>query len=208
MKSKYLRFFACLLLFVFLNIKPLEIKAAEISEDYPVVSMMENKVLGSSFQKEDIYKRLDRLEIKLFGAVSNKSLSDRVDFLSSAVLGESENPRDKEDSEGISSDDSYSADNPDQLNDLLFQLEKQLLNQTYPNDDTETRISRLESNIFNEKSDNYPIEERINRVAAVVKAEPSNELYKDMAQLKNYQDLGQGVSLAALLIMIIVGIIL
>lgn len=197
-------------------------KSSEVVE-YPVVDMMESKVLGSKYPKEDIYKRLDKLETAVYGRISQKSLSDRVDDLSKSVLGdndfnEEDNNVSSSNDDKYSSHDSYSSsekvysdDSEDDsgsgnLNNLLFDLEKKLLNQTYPNESTEERVSRLESFIFNKSSDEYPMDERIDRISSVVKATPSNEIYKDLAQLKNSQMLGQGLSLVALILMIVAGI--
>ena len=111
-------------------------------------------------------------------------------------------------------DDSYEKEaapsDEDSLNNLLNQLEKKLLNQVYPNDTTEVRVSRLEKFIFNSSSDDYSMNERIERLATVIKAQPSNELYQDMGILNNYntQLAGKGLSLAAIILMIIAGIIL
>lgn len=174
--------------------------------DYPIVDQIEAKILGGSFPKEDIYKRLDRLESKLFGSVSQKALSDRVEDLSKAVLGENDNDtQDESYTPPSGNSTSLSSDN-NNLNDLLTQLESKLLNQAYPNNTQEERVSRLEKYVFNQSSNEYPMQDRIDRIAAVVKAQPSDELYKDTAQLQKLQMAGQGLALAALIIMIIAGL--
>lgn len=199
----------------------------ESQDDYPVVTRMEIRVFRQSFQGEDIYKRLDRLEGKILGRTSQKSLSDRVDDLSAIVTGSDNNSSADDDSSSgdfeapppsYSSSDSYSDKSDDSeiytprsnrtsLNDLLNKLEKQLLNQVYPNDSTETRVARLEKNIFNEPADDYPMNERIERIAAVVKAEPKDEILGDLSQIDNDPMLKQGVSLATLILMIVAGLV-
>ena len=53
--------------------------------EYPAVSELEKKVLGRSFDREDIYNRLSRLENKTFGTVfAQESLYDRLERLKSA----------------------------------------------------------------------------------------------------------------------------
>ena len=211
MNTRYLFILLCIPILFLFSIKAAEaIKSPlihvqnkiEALEDYPVVNEMETKILGKSYPNEDISDRLGRLESTLFGTVSEKTLSDRVDDLTRKITGTNNN---------IEDDDyqSYApSSNDESLNNFLNQLEKQLMNQVYPNDTTETRVSRLEKFIFNQSSEDYPMNERLERLSTVVKAQPSNEIYKDMAQLNNSQKIGQGVSLIALILMIIAGLAL
>jgi len=167
-------------------------------EDYPVVREMEIRVLGRDFSQEDIYIRLDRLEKAVFGAVSQQSLSDRVDVLKSAVLGAAQS--------ADSDDLSYASRDNESLKALLAQLESNLFKEVYADDDIENRIARLEKSIFDEVSDDYSEQERIDRIAAVIKAKPTAEINKDMAQLSNYQRAGQGLTLLAIILMIVAGL--
>jgi len=177
-----------------------------LSEEYPVITKIETKVLGNNFAKEDIYKRLNRLETSVFGKVSKKSLSERVDDLNNQVMGANSDTSDEDDDTSASGFSSSNDNNS--LNTLLEQMEKQLMNQSYPNDSEKERVSRLENFIFNQSSDDYPMQERIDRLATVIKAKPSDEIYNNMAQLQNDQMMGQGLSLAALILMIVAGLIL
>jgi len=230
MKTRFLFVFLCIFLLFLINIDtakastskvfeshiiPVENKV-DISEDYPVVDQIESKVLGQSYQKEDIYKRLGRLETRVFGAVSQKTLSDRVDDLSKIVSGSNNNSDDdysysspSSSSDNDSYSESYSAPSDDEsLNNLLNQLEKQLLNQVYPNDTRETRVARLERYLFNNSSDEYSMNERMERLATVIKAQPSNEIYQNAGLLNNNQLAGNGIGLAAIILMIMAGLLL
>lgn len=184
------------------------------TEQYPVIGMMELKVLGNAYPTQDIYQRLNRLELAIFGTVSQKCLSDRMDLLSNAVFGENNNPRYEDSYPSYNTAKSYSgtgygsSSGNDSLSTLLFQIEQEMFNRTYPNETTEQRISRLETYIFNETSSNYPTEERLQRIASVVKAQSSDDLYKDTAQLNKMQNIGQGVSIVAIILMIIAGLVL
>lgn len=64
-----------------------ELPAAEKDVRYPVVDKIESKVFKKTFQNEDIYLRLSRLEKQVFKKESKSSLSERVDNLRSSVLG-------------------------------------------------------------------------------------------------------------------------
>jgi len=226
MKIKYQSVFLCILFLFLININTVGATTSpivlvqnkvDISEDYPVVDEIELRILGNSYRKEDIYNRLGRLETKVFGSVSNKNLSDRVDALSRAVIGANNNTEEDDNysyhsTPESSYSESYSESSPSSgdasLNNLLNQLEKQLLNQVYPNDTTETRVSRLERFIFNASSDNYSMNERVERLATVIKAQPTNEIYQDVGILNNSQLAGKGLSLAAIILMIVAGLIL
>lgn len=45
---------------------------------YPSIDQAEHEIFGKSFANENIYKRLDRLELKLNGKIQHSSLYDRV----------------------------------------------------------------------------------------------------------------------------------
>jgi hypothetical protein len=187
-----------------------EVPVQNFTEDYPVVTQMESKLFGQSYAKEDIYNRLNRLETHLFGKTSQGDLSDRVDKLSESVLKDNDNSQDKTyTAENNDDDESLGPSDEDgSFNELLTDLEQKLLNQTFIGDTQESRIARLERTVFNSSSDGYSKKERIDRIAAVVKAQPSGDLFKDTAQLQKFQTAGQGVALITLILMIIAGIVL
>lgn len=56
--------------------------------DYPTVSRMEGKVFGQAYPNEDLTKRLDRLEKKVYGHSQNGTLVERTDALRMSVLGD------------------------------------------------------------------------------------------------------------------------
>ena len=88
MKFKILIFFSIFFLALF-ALFALKAQAQEESFNigYPAVDKIEMQVLGRTYPVENIYKRLDRLEMTMFKKTSNASLSDRVDKLSNFVQG-------------------------------------------------------------------------------------------------------------------------
>lgn len=55
--------------------------------DYPSVSIIEKKIFGSSFQNENIYQRLNRLEGATLGTnFPSDALCDRIDRINKAVI--------------------------------------------------------------------------------------------------------------------------
>ena len=56
------------------------------SVSYPVIDMMEEKEFNKHFQGENVYKRIERLEKKVFGKTFDGNLSDRTDKLKASIL--------------------------------------------------------------------------------------------------------------------------
>ncbi|MCX4275521.1 MAG: hypothetical protein OSJ27_07060, partial [Candidatus Gastranaerophilales bacterium] len=53
--------------------------------NYPVVDMLETQLLGQNYKKENIYKRLERLEGKVFGSAQKGDLAQRTDNLKAKI---------------------------------------------------------------------------------------------------------------------------
>ena len=171
---------------------------------YPIIEQMELKILGKTYINDDIAKRLDRLEIAVFHGVNSDNLSNRVEKLKTAILNKQEKPKEQYEEENV--------DNPamdaDSINALLDKLETETFKTTYPNESTESRLDRLENKIFNNTSSDNSISNRIERLSAVITAQPSNDLYKDASQLRQYQQVGTGITAAAILLLLIRGLFL
>lgn len=58
---------------------------------YPVIDMMEEKVFNKTYQGENVYKRVERLEKHTYGKISQGELSDRTDKLKASVLAVNSN---------------------------------------------------------------------------------------------------------------------
>jgi len=174
---------------------------------YPAINAMEEKILSRSFEKEDIYKRVQRLEIIVFKQNFNEPLNDRVDRLKTVILGNNNNSQGKMVNGGNLSENNSEPMSPDSVNTLLNGIEKSTFNTTYPSDSVESRLSRLETKIFNQTSPDDSVQDRIERLAAVVNAQPSNEMYKDMSQVRKYQQVGTGITAAAILLLLLRGLL-
>jgi len=171
---------------------------------YPVIDEIESKVLNKNYQQEDIYKRLSRLESTIFDREFNEPLNERVERLKETVLGTNKNKTALKSTENY--DNSHEI-NPQTINSLLNEMEKQVFNTTYPYDTTDQRLSRLENKIFNDSSPDDSISDRLERLTAVIAAEPSNELYRDMSQLRQYQNITTGLTATAVLLMLLKGLL-
>lgn len=176
-------------------------------EQYPIVDEIEKQVLNKTFQQENIYKRLDRLELVIFNKNFNDPLSSRVDRLRDTVIGTQNNSTASNNYSPASlSDNSAMTMDSDSTGAVLSQLEKVTFNASYQNEPTEARLDRLEMQIFNQTSPDDEVDSRVERLATVISAQPTNELYKDMSQLRQYQSLGAKMTAAAMVMFLIKGL--
>lgn len=183
-------------------IKPAQNIKPDSIENYPIIDEIEKKILNNTFLNDNVYSRLDRIELAIFNHKFSDPLNIRTERLRATVLG----------SQGFQ-ETASTHNTPDlSLNDeniksVLNKLEQETFKSTYELDSIESRITRLENSVFNQASPEDNIEDRIDRLAAVISAQPSSELYKDMSKLRQYQTATQQITAAALLIMLIKGLI-
>lgn len=115
---------------------------------YPKVSQVENILFKQSFDNEDIYYRLNRIEQKMFKKTNtNLSLAERLDYVISRI-------------------------DPAQMYNIpldgLAKAEYKIFNRQYPNDDLETRIIRLEKEMLGAMQSGN-LDERYEVVASAAK---------------------------------------
>jgi len=170
---------------------------------YTIVDEMEKKILNRTYTKDNIYRRLSRLETVVFSGTINAPLSERVERLKLAIFGNSKT---------ANNNNNNSFEESPQLSDesvrlLLDRMENDVFSTSYPNEPVESRLSRLETKLFNSASPEDPVNDRIERLSAVVSARPTNELYKDMSSVRQYQDVTAKISAAALLLLLIKGML-
>lgn len=98
------------------------------SSSYPKITQLEIGIFKKSYEREDIYSRLTRLENRVFKrSFTGMPLSSRVDNLLTNI------------DTGLM----YGITNRD-----LSKLEMKVIGRTYPNDDTESRITRMEKEML------------------------------------------------------------
>ena len=174
-----------------------EIKTPILADiGYPIIDMLENKVLNRTFSTEDIYKRLSRLEVIVFKQSMQDSLDERVGRLKSVILGEALQP----------SNDTYGSNSrfdAESAKSIITKLEQDTFNSVYLNDPIESRLSRLEMKMFNQDSPDDSVDDRVERLSTVIAAQPSNELYRDMSKMRQYQQVGTGITAATLVLLIL-----
>ncbi len=182
----------------------------DASVDYPIVDKMEEEVFKTTYKNENIYKRLDRLEGKVFNKTSKASLNERVDKLS-AVISPMKRTAKMPDYNYDSADmDSYYAQSgltPITDQNVVFQLavlEQDLLKGNYTNDNISNRLSRLENALFNRT---FPTDNDINRLQRVMvayDAKKNSYKYENNRKMQNVATFSQigGILLMILAILL------
>ncbi|MBY0402527.1 MAG: hypothetical protein K2X66_01390 [Cyanobacteria bacterium] len=211
------------------SVNPPPSNPAGEESDYPTVTAMEKKVFGQAYPKDDLSKRLDRLDQKVYGSVRPGDLMSRSDTLRTSVLGDAPsigdansypggNPNGYDPNVGNGSYNPYNPYSPNPIYqggpmpnpnanggqsypgqypnsgggysqpqngygspsqggaspDLISgvtQVEKQVLKQTYPNEPTSARLTRLEQKVFHAPAPaGMSDEDRLQRIIAVAAA--------------------------------------
>ena len=149
--------------------------------NYPAVDKMERQIFGTTYEKENIYKRLERLEKKLLDKVSNNSLNARVSNLQKKILP----PKaiQKEYSIKQTPDDSYDYGEYNYYSSKVESpeisiMEKKLLGKNYENEEISKRLTRLENKLFGKDFSSQSDNTRVERLKAVYKAAKSDTEYK------------------------------
>lgn len=199
------------------------------SVQYPIVDKIENRVFRRSYNGENIYARLDRLEKKVFTVTSNDNLSNRVNKLRLAVLDSNQNNDiiadstdspsypdldDFENSRKIEqskqnkinqSDSDFMYKSPsksknDYINMELTAAEENLFSQSFQQDSTGTRLDRLETKIFKRNFEKDVDSIRMQRISAATTAHKTSKSYDNNRLMKN---LNTGVQIGSILFMIL-----
>ena len=149
--------------------------------NYPAVDKMEKQIFGSTYEKENIYKRLERLEKKLIGKVSGSSLNERVFALQEKIKplkttkeeNFSQQKVDEHYDYGEYNYYSAKVESPE-----ISIMEKKLLGKNYENEEMSKRLTRLENKLFGKSFEMQSENSRIERLKSVYKAAKSGTEYK------------------------------
>ena len=192
-------------------------QAYEIHQDeiaginYPQIDKLEYQMFSSTYEKENIYKRLDRLEKKIFGSTQDGNLAVRTDRLKAYI---------KQDV--VASDPSYhyqqaysptqdvesymGSQNKYENTDIYIQLaglETTLFSKTYSQDPVGLRLNRLERKIFQRdftSDDDYL---RIQRLQAAANAQQTARLY-EANKIQKYTSTGMQIGSIILMILALI----
>lgn len=143
--------------------------------EYPQIDELEKSLLGTTYKNENIYKRLERLEKKLFGAVQTGDLDKRTEAIknhtkvASSYKKEQETPHRK-------SDYSYNTGMEDNRIQLSV-IENMVFGTDFSNEPAELRLSRLENRIFQRSFADDDIQTRVERLQAAANAKKTAKYY-------------------------------
>ncbi len=192
------------------NLKLPELKE-DSSVEYPIVDKMEEEIFKTTYKNENIYARLNRLEERVFNKTSSEDLNSRVDKLASVIR-----PKTKKMSNqyayDYSSDDLnnyYNNSGFEPVNDqsMPFQLaalEEDILRNSYNNDNTSNRLSRLEQKLFNRTFVSDSDVTRLQRIMVAYDAKKNSYKYENNRKMQNMATMSQigGILLMILAILL------
>ena len=170
---------------------------------YPQIDQLELNLFSKTYDKENIYKRLERLEKKIFGAVQEGDLSARTDKLK-GYLAIDTTPK----SQGTYYDqnipyrgyDPYANTYGSDLTIQISGLEQSLFGKTFSQDPMELRLNRLERKIFQRDFSTDDNSLRLQRLQAAASAKKTAKYY-DMNKAQKFTS--TGLQIGTLILMIL-----
>ena len=181
--------------------------AEDSTVDYPIVDKMEEKVFKKTYKSENIYKRLDRLETKVFNRTNNDVLNSRVERLSNALLYDNTTNVAKQDSsylpypqqlqKNTQKYSKYSNTNKsgtydeNNLSTQLATLERSQFNNVYLNESIGQRLNRLEQNMLGKTFPQDNAQTRAERLMTVNVAQQNSHIYDNNKTMRNVATFSQ-----------------
>ncbi len=177
----------------------------DASVEYPMVDKLEQAIFSTTYKKDDIYTRLDRLEQKVFNKVSNQDLNTRVDRLASIVNPTKTKTRDNYNYTSQDMDKYYANSGLEPVNNqsLPFQLsalEQDILRSNYMNDNISSRLTRLEQKLFKRT---FPTDSDITRLQRIMVAYDAKQNSSRYDNNRAMQNMATASQLGGLLLMIL-----
>jgi hypothetical protein len=131
---------------------------------------LERRFFPKTYWNDPIDKRLERLELMIYGSTQSGSVGERLDRIKKDVMLRSKTPpagvvpktnagKDSAGNAGDSSSNQYP---------VLNTLEWRALKKTYPSESLDQRLARLESHLFGQPSATMPYVDRIDRLKRVM----------------------------------------
>ena len=195
--------------------KPENYIAEDSTVDYPIVDKMEEKVFNKKYTGENIYKRLDRLETKVFNSTSKEVLNTRVENLADALLYDektaqknssgympypAQNQQDFPSKYGNNPSGTYSDDN---LSIQLSALEKNTFHKVYGTESIGQRLNRLEKDMLGKTFPQDNPQTRLERIMAVNVAQNNSAVYDNNKVMRNVATFSQIGGIILMLLAII-----
>lgn len=181
----------------------------EAGINYPQIDALEYQMFNSTYEKENIYKRLERLEKKIFGSAQEGNLALRTDRLKAYI---------KKDVTAASTPERYiqqpysptkdiepymGSQNKYENSDIYIQLsglETTLFSKTYSQDPVGLRLNRLERKIFQRDFSSDDEYLRLQRLQAAANASQTAKLY-EANKIQKYAS--TGIQIGSIILMIL-----
>ena len=179
--------------------------------NYPQIDALEYQMFNSTYEKENIYKRLERLEKKIFGSVQEGDLAFRTGRLKAYVKKDviAKNPPDpnyynpKPYTPTKDIESYMGSQNKYENSDVYIQLsglETTLFSKTYSQDPVGLRLNRLERKIFQRDFSSDDEYLRLQRLQAAANAQQTAKLY-EANKLQKYAS--TGIQIGSIILMIL-----
>ena len=179
--------------------------------NYPQIDTLEYQVFSSTYEKENIYKRLDRLEKKIFGTVQEGDLATRTEKLKATVKKDTvaQDPSQYYQPTYSPNDniqDYMGSQNKYDSSDVYIQLaglETILFGKTYSQDPVGLRLNRLERRIFQRDFNSDDEYLRLQRLQAAANAQQTAKLY-EANKIQKYTSTGMQIGSILLMILALI----
>ena len=185
-----------------------ELDSTEVAGvNYPQIDSLEYQMFLQTYEKENIYKRLERLEKKLFGSTQDGNLASRTDrlkaYLRQDTVAQNPNYHIERPYQQTQDIETYmGSQNKYENSDMYIQLaglETVLFSKTYSQDPVGLRLNRLERKIFQRDFSSDDDYLRIQRLQAAANAQQTAKIYEAN---KIQKITSTGMQLGSLLLMI------
>ena len=175
--------------------------------NYPQIDSLEYQMFEKTFKDETIYKRLERLEKKIFGSAQEGNLALRTDRLKAYVqkndIAQTSKYYTKKPYTTTSDVEQYMDSQSKFDSDIHLQiagLENALFSKTYSQDPMGLRLNRLERKIFQRDFSSDDEFARLQRLQAASNAQRTAKLY-EANKIQKYAS--TGIQLGSLILMIL-----
>ena len=174
---------------------------------YPQIDMLEYQIFNETYTKESIYKRLERLEKKIFGSAQEGNLASRTDklkaYIQKDIISQNTGYYTKKPYSTTSDVEEYMNSQSRYDSDLFIQiagLETSMFSKTYSHDPIGLRLNRLERKVFQRDFSSDDDELRLKRLQAAASAQQTAKFY-EANKIQKYAS--TGIQLGSILLMIL-----
>lgn len=167
--------------------------------EYPQIDQLEGAILGSVYKDENIYKRLERLEKKVFGAKQEGELAQRTEALKKHSLATTSTNNAPFYTQKDSNNYGYNTEGED-VKLQLAALENMIFATDFSQEPVPLRLNRLENKIFQRNFLDDEIQTRVSRIQAAATANKTAKYY-DSNKFQKFA--ATGLQAASFLLMIL-----